>query len=72
MRIAALAFSLLCVAGVSAAMAASTEADFKAALAAAQAAEQDAGKLKNQWIDHGAGFGSGKESRSRRQFRLPP
>ena len=33
-----------------AAQAASTEADFKAALAAAEAAEQDAGALKNQWI----------------------
>jgi hypothetical protein len=30
--------------------AASTEADFKTALAAAEAAEQDAGALKNQWI----------------------
>ena len=33
-----------------AALAASTEADFKTALAAAVAAEQDAGALKNQWI----------------------
>jgi hypothetical protein len=33
-----------------AAQAASTEADFKTALAAAVAAEQDAGALKNQWI----------------------
>jgi hypothetical protein len=33
-----------------AAQAASSEADFKAALAAAEAAEQDAGALKNQWI----------------------
>jgi len=33
-----------------AAQAASTEADFKAALVAAEAAEQDAGTLKNQWI----------------------
>ena len=30
--------------------AASSEADFKTALAAAEAAEQDAGALKNQWI----------------------
>jgi hypothetical protein len=34
----------------SAAQAASTEADFKTALAAAEAAEQEAGGLKNQWI----------------------
>ena len=33
-----------------AAQAASTEADFKTALAAAVAAEQEAGALKNQWI----------------------
>jgi hypothetical protein len=33
-----------------AAHAASTEADYKIALAAAVAAEQDAGTLKNQWI----------------------
>jgi hypothetical protein len=33
-----------------AALAASNEADFKTALAAAEAAEQDAGALKNQWI----------------------
>ena len=33
-----------------AAQAASTEADFKTALDAAEAAEQDAGALKNQWI----------------------
>jgi hypothetical protein len=33
-----------------AAQAASSEADFKTALAAAVAAEQDAGALKNQWI----------------------
>ena len=33
-----------------AALAASNEADFKTALAAAETAEQDAGALKNQWI----------------------
>ena len=33
-----------------AAQAASSEADFKTALATAEAAEQDAGALKNQWI----------------------
>jgi hypothetical protein len=40
------AFSLVIPA---AATAASTEADFKAAVAAAEAAEKDAGALKNQW-----------------------
>jgi uncharacterized iron-regulated membrane protein len=42
-----LAATLFCV---GAAQAASTEADVKTALAAAEAAEQDAGALKNQWI----------------------
>jgi hypothetical protein len=42
-----LAATLFCT---GAAQAASTEADFKTALAAAEAAEQDAGALKNQWI----------------------
>jgi hypothetical protein len=49
MRMAALAFPLLCVTGVSATMAASTEADYNAAFAAAEAAERTAGNLKNQW-----------------------
>jgi hypothetical protein len=39
----------LSVAGVSLAAAAGTEADFKAALAAAEAANKQAGALKNQW-----------------------
>ncbi len=42
-----LAVTLFCA---GATQAASTEADFKTALAAAEAAEQDAGALKNQWI----------------------
>jgi hypothetical protein len=37
------------LAATTAAMAASTEADFKSALAAAETAEKDAGALKNQW-----------------------
>jgi hypothetical protein len=36
-------------AAVTAAVAANTEADFKAALSAAEAADKDAGALKNQW-----------------------
>jgi hypothetical protein len=42
-------FGALCLTTATAAMAASTEADFKAALTAAEAAEKDAGALKNQW-----------------------
>jgi hypothetical protein len=40
---------LFCLA-VPAALAASTQADFDAALATAVAAEKDAGTLKNQWL----------------------
>jgi hypothetical protein len=40
---------LLWLSAVTAAPAASTQADFNAALAAAQEAENDAGTLKNQW-----------------------
>ena len=39
----------LMLAVVTAAQAAATQADFDAALAAAQAAEKDAGALKNRW-----------------------
>jgi hypothetical protein len=39
----------LSVAGVNAANSAGTEADFKAALSAAEAANKQAGALKNQW-----------------------
>jgi hypothetical protein len=40
---------LACLALTGAAQAASTQADFDSALTAAQAAEKDAGALKNQW-----------------------
>jgi hypothetical protein len=41
--------TLICLAAASALQAASREADFKAALAAAETAEQDALALKNRW-----------------------
>jgi hypothetical protein len=46
-RVLLIAASLLCA---TAAQAASTQADFDTAFAAAQAAEKEAGTLKNQWI----------------------
>jgi hypothetical protein len=46
-RLLLLAGSLLCA---TAARAAGTQADFDTAFAAAQAAEKEAGTLKNQWI----------------------
>jgi hypothetical protein len=46
-RVVLVSASLLCA---TAAQAASTQADFDNAFAAAQAAEKEAGTLKNQWI----------------------
>jgi hypothetical protein len=46
-RVVLVSASLLCA---TAAQAASTQADFDTAFAAAQAAEKEAGTLKNQWI----------------------
>ena len=46
-RYVLIAASLLCA---TAAQAASSQADFDTAIAAAQAAEKEAGTLKNQWI----------------------
>jgi hypothetical protein len=50
MRLATLsALSVLLAAGATSAYAASTEADYKAAYAAAESANAEAGKLRNQW-----------------------
>jgi hypothetical protein len=50
MRFAALsAVSVLLATGATSAYAASTEADYKTAYAAAEAANTEAGKLRNQW-----------------------
>jgi hypothetical protein len=48
-RLLAIGCNLLVAVTVEAALAASTEADFKTAIAAAETAEKDAGTLKNQW-----------------------
>jgi lysozyme family protein len=49
MRIFAAVIGFVCFAAVTAAQAASTQADFDSALAAALVAEKDAGALKNRW-----------------------
>lgn len=49
MRIFIPAFTVLCLATATLAMAAVGEADFKTAMAAAEVAEKDAGAMKNQW-----------------------
>jgi hypothetical protein len=49
MRIFAAMIGFVCFAAATVAQAASTQADFDSALAAALAAEKDAGALKNRW-----------------------
>ena len=44
---------VLLVAGATSALAAGSETDFKAAYAAAEAANKDAGSLRNQWTTTG-------------------
>jgi hypothetical protein len=49
MRTSLLLASVLLIAGSTSAFAAGSEADFKAAYAAAEAANKEAGSLRNQW-----------------------
>jgi len=51
-----------------AARAASTEADFKSALAAAEAAEKDAGALKNQWTTTAQALAAAKKAAAGSDF----
>jgi hypothetical protein len=62
--IALAAFSFL----VSVASAASTEADFKSALAAAESAEKDAGALKNQWTTTEQALAAAKKAAAANDF----
>ena len=48
--------------GATAAMAASSEADFKAAYAAAEATNKEAGALRNQWTTTTAALAAAKKS----------
>jgi hypothetical protein len=63
-----LILSLLCLTAASAAMAASTEADFKSALAAAEAAEKDAGLLKDQWVPTEQALAAAKKAAAANDF----
>ena len=60
--------AVLLIAGAMPARAAS-EADFKAAYAAAEAAEKEAGALRNQWTTTEATLAAAKKIRFRRRFR---
>jgi hypothetical protein len=57
----ALAFSLL-LASAASAFASSTEADFKAAFAAAEVANKEAGSLRNQWTTTAAALAAAKKA----------
>jgi hypothetical protein len=51
-----------------AALAASSEADFRAAYAAASAAEHEAGRLRNQWIATEAALAEAKKAADNHDF----
>jgi hypothetical protein len=62
MKLSALALAFVCLtAGATSAFAASTEADFKAAYAAADAANKEAGALRNQWTTTVAALNAAKK-----------
>jgi hypothetical protein len=52
----------------SATFAANTEADFKAALAAAEAAETEAGRLRNQWLPTEAALADARKAAEHHDF----
>ena len=54
--------STLLIAGASSGMAAGSEADFKAAYAAAEAANKEAGALRNQWTTTAAALAAAKKA----------
>jgi len=54
--------------GATAAMAASSEADFKAAYAAAEAANKEAGALRNQWTTTAATLADAKKAADKGDF----
>jgi len=61
LKAVALVFVLL-TAGATSALSAGSEADFKAAYAAAEAANKEAGALRNQWTTTAAALAAAKKS----------
>ncbi len=59
---------LLLIAGPASALAASTEADFRAAYAAAEAAEKAAGHLRNQWTVTATALADAKKAANKGDF----
>jgi hypothetical protein len=60
--------SVLLVAGTASALAAGSEADFKAAYAAAEAANKQAGLLRNQWTVTAAALANAKKAADQGDF----
>ena len=60
--------SALLISGATAAFAASSEADFKAAYAAAEAANKEAGSLRNQWTTTAATLADAKKAADKGDF----
>jgi hypothetical protein len=60
--------SALLLAGASLALAASSEADFKTAYAAAEAANKEAGLLRNQWTVTAAALADAKQAAAKGDF----
>jgi len=60
--------SVLLMAGATAAKAASSEADFKAAYAAAEAANKEAAALRNQWTTTAATLADAKKAADKGDF----
>ncbi len=60
--------SLLVMANATSALAASSEADFKAAYAAAEAANKEAGGLRNQWTVTADALADARKSADRGDF----
>jgi len=60
--------SVLLVAGAASALAGGSEADFKAAYAAAEAANREAGALRNQWTTTAAPLADAKAAADKGDF----
>jgi hypothetical protein len=62
--------AVLQIAGATSVLAASSEADFKAAFAAAEAANKEAGALRNQWTVTAAALADAKKAAEKGDFDL--
>jgi hypothetical protein len=68
MKMALSLASILLIAGATSVMAASTEADFKAAYAAAEVANKEAGVLRNQWTTTAQALTDAKKAADKGDF----